>query len=221
MPVAVEGRLITVRVAQEREERVDVLTLVVAPQRGVVGLSARAVHKPAFRAVDAFGGPDLGEAELVINRRIRSLKDKGGIQGAHERHSGGIFITHIRDGHFLPAVSIGLERCLKINRLLRFQDEGAASEDIASHDVGTVHATVFRRFHNLLEFRNIHNHRLPRDVPDAVGLAKHRKGGAREYSCGDFDHRSRRVSDLAVDVGVAEAVVADSGKRAVQSHLLG
>ena len=83
MQVGVECGCVSVFIAHEREERVDVFGLVIRPKGRIVGFATRSVHRSAFGFVDALATTDLGEGEHTVDDRIRSFQYKLAHQFVH------------------------------------------------------------------------------------------------------------------------------------------
>ena len=74
MHVGVERRIVAFPVAQEGEKGIDIFSLVVRPDGGIIRLSAWSVHVASSGLEYALRGSDLGEAELPVYHIVRSIK---------------------------------------------------------------------------------------------------------------------------------------------------
>ena len=94
--IGVQSRLITDTISQIREERIDVLCLVVCPQCSVIRLSTRSVHETALRQIDAFRSPNLRESKQRVDSSVRRIQHQLSQQLVHQCLTRCQFLFYIR-----------------------------------------------------------------------------------------------------------------------------
>ena len=95
MHKACDRGFVALVVSEEREERIDVFRLVVAPERCIIRFSSRTLHKTSSCAENAFGPADLAEAEHRVQHVIRAVYCKLPAYHIHEFLPFGFFLACI------------------------------------------------------------------------------------------------------------------------------
>ena len=97
-----ERRAVAPVVAQEREERVDVLGLVVGPDRGIETLAAGTVHQAALGVVDALRSADFRKGEHGVDHGIGGVQHQIALPFGHQRTAFGALRVGVQRQGFVP-----------------------------------------------------------------------------------------------------------------------
>ena len=179
MPVSVQCRFISLPIAQEREEGIDVFRLVVGPDGGIVGFPAGTVHIPARRLVNAFGSADFGKTEFPVQHRVRCFQDQVSVHFVQVRPPGAPLRIQIGPQHVLP-FPVGLEAGSEAEGFTGGEPEGSGAENIPPDDIGARNALIRRRSKDLGESGDEYGHRPVSQVLQLIGFTQERCAGRRE-----------------------------------------
>ena len=186
MLVGVEGRAVPLVVAEEGEEGVDVFRLVVGPNRGIVGFSARAVHQAAGSLVDALRATDFGEGEHGIDDRVGRVEDKAAPERLNQRLPSLKLLFHIGDDLSLPLFEArrrNVERDLLSGLELAAETTGQRLNQVIRPG-----DTAFLRRQNLAaDIAGLDRHRLVSQVLQRIFFTKSRQGSRGEEDARQFD----------------------------------
>ena len=97
-----ERRAVAPVVAQEGEERVDVLGLVVGPDRGIETLAAGTVHQAALGVVDALRSADFRKGEHGVDHGIGGVQHQIALPFGHQRTAFGALRVGVQRQGFVP-----------------------------------------------------------------------------------------------------------------------
>ena len=224
MTERIKGGLISIGIAQIREERVDIFGLVVGPDCRIIAFPARAVHQAAFRTEDTFSSANLGLPEHFIQDRIRGVEDKIGAQSEYKCLTCSKFRIHVRmqrrlrrniPGHRsctckqrrsnLAALTICLINHSKRKFLAGSHPRCHVTVNFRTDKISSVHTSIMVRRCCLTELRNCHQKIVPCNIFQRKSLIDSRKRSGRKYGAGHPDtsrfHSARSDADEIIGLG--------------------
>ena len=199
MPEGVEGGRIPYPVAQEGEEGIYIFGLVIGPDCGIVGLSARPVHKTSLGLVDALGGAYLGEGELLVDDFVGGVQNQVRAPLVQQGHAGAEFHLWISPQRIL-SLPIGLEDGPEAKALPGPQGVSAAAGYFFPYYERPVQRFCRIGTENLGVLGDMHFDRPPRSVDKGIDLAQ--KGFVHRGEDGPGDGHGVRIDALYADAAV-------------------
>ena len=141
MPEGAERRTVAVLIPQIGKEGIDVLGLVVGPDRRIVAFTAGSVHQAAACGIDALRRADFRKGEHRIDDRIGRVEHQVLLQTGDQTAPRREFRVHIQRRGPLPGLP-SAEEGAEGDLLLRRERQGRVSPDFGDQLVASLHALV-------------------------------------------------------------------------------